>query len=81
MQEPALVKSFGEIAYSLWALDKLGHISFADAVAQNFKKGGTLVIFVEGNYFRNFELQLEIGLRFIEAGFSVREGGMVNLII
>ena len=33
------------------------------------------MIFVEGNYFRNFELQLEIGLRFIEAGFSVREGG------
>ncbi|BCD08898.1 TPA: hypothetical protein QCY76_003887 [Bacillus cereus] len=76
MQEPALVKSFGEIAYSLWALDKLGHISFADAVAQNFKKGGDFGDTCRGgNYFRNFELQLEIGLRFIEAGFSVREGG------
>lgn len=54
MQEPALVKSFGEIAYSLWALDKLGHISFADAVAQNFKKEGTLVILVEGELFSEF---------------------------
>ncbi|MDK3014199.1 hypothetical protein [Bacillus sp. RB3] len=76
-----LLKSFGETAYTLWALDKLENGHLADTIAKNMVVGGD---FGEtgayqsgetGNYFRNFELQLAIAVRLLEGGLSFNEGG------
>lgn len=71
--------SFFELAYSLWALEKLGRMDWADRIAHNLCIGGdfgdTKSIYNEGgNFFRNFELELEIGLRLLEAGIEAIPG-------
>ncbi|PJN67764.1 hypothetical protein [Bacillus mycoides] len=76
-----LLRSFGETAYTLWALDKLEKGHLADTVAKNMMVGGDFgetgvyQSSESGNYFRNLELQLTLALRLLEGGLSFNEGG------
>jgi hypothetical protein len=79
-QEAELVRDFGEIAYTIWALGQLDYSHISDSIAQNFKIGGiygeteAYLTSGEGNYFKNFLLQLQVGLRLLEHGFHISVG-------
>lgn len=63
------MRDFGEIAFTIWALGQLNYSHIADDIAQNFQNGGTYgeteayLTSGEGNYFKNFLRQLQVGLR------------------
>lgn len=79
-EDEALIKSFGEIAFMLWEFKELGRIDLPNAIANQMINGGDYgdTKNYEGkndtNYFRNFELELQVGLRFLEKEYNIRPG-------
>ena len=79
-EKPELVRDLGEIAFTIWALGQLNYSHIADDIAQNFKNGGSYgeteayLASEDGNYFKNFLLQLQVGLRLVEHGFQINCG-------
>jgi hypothetical protein len=76
-EEAGLMRDMYEIAFSIWALEELNYSYIAIDVAQNLKNGGAYgdttgyLSSSEGNYFKNFLLQLQVGLRLVEHGFHI----------
>ncbi|MGD6878389.1 hypothetical protein [Bacillus infantis] len=79
-EAPELIRDFCEIAFTIWSLGQLSYSHIADDIAQNFKNGGAYgeteayLSSGEGNYFKNFLLQLQVGLRLVEHGLHIISG-------
>jgi len=79
-EEPGLVRDLFEIAFSIWALGQLNYSHIADEIAKKLNIGGTYgetdayLMSSGGNYFKNFLLQLQVGLRLIEHGIHIVSG-------
>lgn len=77
---PGLGRDLFEISYTIWALERKRYSHIIDGVARNFMKGGgygdtsAYLSSGEGNYFKNFLLQAQIGLRLVESGLDVTCG-------
>lgn len=76
----AILLSFCEIAYTIWALEKLGKSSFAHRVAKSLETGGDFgdtssYMGDAVNYFRSYELEFTAGLRLLEGGLNPVPGG------
>lgn len=73
-------RSLGEIAYMLWALERLDRIDIADQAARSLVTGGdfgdTTAYLTSDvtNHFRNIELQLHVGLRLLEHSLGLQTG-------
>lgn len=76
----SVVKSFGGTAYLFWALEKLGRSDLIDAVAKQMQSGWDFgetrgYKNEEANYFRSFEIELNVGLRLLEYNLDIKAGG------
>lgn len=75
-----LVKSFYEIAYLFWALEKVDRKDLVDAVVKQMQYGWDFgetrgYKNEEANYFRSFEIELNVGLRLLEHNLDIEAGG------
>lgn len=76
----SVVRSFGETAYLFWALEKLGRNDLVEAVAKQMQSGWDFgetrgYKNAEENYFPNFEIELNVGLRLLEYNLEIEAGG------
>jgi len=75
-----LIKSFGELAFLLWAFNKFNRNDLPDKVARNMEVGGNIgdttayTNCETANHFRSLESQLNVGLRLLEAGIKFKCG-------
>lgn len=72
-------KSLSEIAFAIWAFDQLNRSDIPNTIAPQFRTGWDFgetrgYRNVEANYFRNFELELHVGLRLLEANLEIVAG-------
>ncbi|MDP4146829.1 MAG: hypothetical protein Q8936_20535 [Bacillota bacterium] len=79
-RDDSVIRSFGETAYLLWALEKVGRKDLADAVAKQMQSGWDFgetrgYKNEEANYFRSFEIELNVGLRLLEYNLNIEAGG------
>lgn len=77
--DDSLVKSFCETAYLFWALEKMGRKDLLDAVAKQMQSGwdfGETRGYKnnEANYFRSFEIELNVALRLLEHNLNIKPG-------
>lgn len=77
--DASVVRSFGETAYLFWALEKVGRKDLVDAVAKQMQSGWDFgetrgYKDEEANYFRNFEIELNVGLRLLEYNLEIKAG-------
>lgn len=79
--EVGIIKSFFELSFSLWSLEKLDRIDIAVNVAKNMIHGGDYgdtspyLTKAEVNYFRSFESEIVFALRLLENNQSFKVGG------